>query len=73
MTKEEKKEIREIMKEVIDEKIKPICNQLNKMQEDIEELKEYAKVTREVTNELGKWVELNATPSNPYPTDKAII
>lgn len=73
MTKEDLQQFRELMNEVIDEKIKPINDRLDKMQEDIEEIKEYAKVTREVTNEIGNWVELNATPSNPYPRNKTAI
>lgn len=57
----------------MDERLDKIEKQNTKMSDDIEELKEYAKITREVTNEIGKWVELNATPGNPYPTDKTAV
>lgn len=53
--------------------ISNIKEDIEVMKNDIEEIKIEAKITREVTNEIGKWVELNATPNNPYPTDKTAV
>ena len=75
MTKEEI----QLLSELIDKKLDPINDRLEKLEvqmieikEDITEIKEDAKITRVTVNEIGKWVELNSTSSNPFPVDKAI-
>ncbi len=86
LNKEDLVLIRDLMNEVIDEKLEPIKkdiadmkddianmkDDIANMKDDIEIIKEDVEITRVTTNEIGKWVEANATPSNPYPVDKAI-
>lgn len=61
MTKDELEQIRQLIRE-----------EISSMKDDIAQIKEDAKITRVTVNEIGKWVELNSTSSNPYPIDKAI-
>lgn len=73
------KEDMQLLSQLMDEKLKPLKkdiadmkDDIANMKDDIEIIKEDVEITRVTTNEIGKWVEANATPSNPYPVDKAI-
>ena len=69
MTKEDLQQLSEL----IDKKLEPINKRLDNIEEQIAEIKEDTEETRGTVNEIGKWVELNATPSNPYPVDMKAI
>ena len=45
------------MSQMMDEKLAPINNRLEKIENDIEELKENTEVTRVATNTLVAWAE----------------
>ena len=73
MTNEEIKQIREMMKEVVSEEIKPINKRLDNMQEQLDEIKENTEITREVLNEVVKWIDYNFRDDYPFPVKKQII
>ena len=70
---EEIKQIREMMKEVVSEEIKPINKRLDNMQEQLDEIKENTEITREVLNEVVKWIDYNFRDDYPFPVKKQII
>lgn len=70
MTKEDLQQLSDL----IDKKLEPINNRLDKIEDDIAAIKEDTKITRAATNELVKWVEVNADEkSNPFPVDRKIV
>ncbi len=73
MTNEEMKQIREMMKEVVSEQIEPINERLDNMQEQLDEIKENTEITRDVLNEVVKWIDSNFRDDYPFPVEKQII
>lgn len=51
------KELLQAISQIMDEKLTPINKSLEKIENDIEELKEDSKVTRAATNTLVAWAE----------------
>ena len=51
------KELLQAISQIMDEKLTPINKRLEKIENDIEELKEESKVTRAATNTLVAWAE----------------
>ena len=51
------KELLQAISQIMDEKLTPINKRLEKIENDIEELKEDSKVTRAATNTLVAWAE----------------
>lgn len=52
--------------QLMDLKLKPINEQLNKMQDDIEILKDDSKVARNAVNNLLDWAEDASIQVNPF-------
>lgn len=50
-----------------------IETRLDNIEEDIEIIKEDAQITREVTNNIGEWVDYYFHEDKPYPIDKEEI
>lgn len=73
MTNEEMKQIREIMKEVVSEELETINERLDNMQEQLDEIKENTEITRDVLNEVVKWIDCNFRDDYPFPVEKQII
>ena len=87
MTKEDLQQFREMMSEIIDEKLQPINNRLVNIEEqmtdmkeqiadmktDIEEIKEDGKITRVATNEVVKWIEMHSDNDDPFPVKQQAI
>lgn len=75
------KEDIQLLSQLIDEKLEPMNNRLDKMdnrldkiEERLEAIEENTEITRAATNELVKWVEVNADEkSNPFPVDRKIV
>ncbi len=55
---------------IMDEKLKPVNDRLDKIEEDIEEIKENTEITRAVTNEIVEWIDYNFRDEYPFPVDK---
>lgn len=51
------KELLQAISQIMDEKLTPINKRLEKIENDIEELKENTEVTRAATNTLVAWAE----------------
>ena len=52
----------------IEDRLGKVENEIVVIKNDISEIKREATITREVVNEIGKWVEANSDKySNPYP------
>ncbi len=66
MTNEEMKQIREMMKEVVSEELQPI-------KERLEVIEENTEITRDVLNEVVKWIDSNFRDDYPFPVEKQII
>ena len=73
MTKEEMIQIREMMKEVVSEEIEPINERLDNMQDQLYEIKENTEITRDVLNEVVKWIDSNFRDEYPFHVEKQII
>lgn len=84
MTKEDLEQIRALMRE----EIKPINDRLDKMdirldkiedrldnvEDQIAEIKQDTEITRAATNEIIKWIEVNADEkTNPFPIKKVAL
>ncbi len=50
-----------------------IETRLDNIEEDIEIIKEDAQITREVTNNIGEWIDYYFHEDKPYPIDKEEI
>ena len=66
MTNEEMKQIREMMKELVSEELQPI-------KERLEVIEENTEITRDVLNEVVKWIDSNFRDDYPFPVEKQII
>ena len=73
MTKEEMLQIREMMKEVVSKELEPINERLDNMQEQLDEIKENTEITRDVLNEVVKWIDTNFRDEYPFPVEKQVI
>ena len=73
MTKEEMVQIREMMKEVVSEELEPINAHLDNIQDQLDEIKENTEITRDVLNEVVKWIDSNFRNDYPFPIEKQII
>ena len=73
MTKEEMLQIREMMKEVVSEELEPINAHLDNIQDQLDEIKENTEITRDVLNEVVKWIDSNFRNDYPFPIEKQII
>ena len=73
MTKEEMVQIREMMKEVVSEELEPINAHLDNIQDQLDEIKENTEITRDVLNEVAKWIDSNFRDDYPLPVEKQII
>lgn len=68
MTNEEMQAIRAI----IQEELKPISERLDRIQEDVGQIREDAEITRGAVNALGEWAENVAViTAVTYPVKKA--
>ncbi len=57
----------------VDSRLDKIETRLDNIEEDIEIIKEDAQITREVTNNIGEWVDYYFHEDKPYPIDKEEI
>lgn len=77
MTKEDLEQIKALMREEIkpiNERLDKMDSRLDKIEERLEVIEENTEITRTATNELVKWVEVNADEkSNPFPVDRKIV
>lgn len=73
MTNEELKQLREMIKEVVSEELGPINERLDNIQEQLDEIKENTEITRDVLNEVVKWIDNNFRDDYPFPVEKQII
>lgn len=74
------KEDLQLLSGLMDEKLKPINerldnmdNRLDNMQEQLDEIKENTEITRDVLNEVVKWIDSNFRDDYPFPVEKQII
>ncbi len=59
-----------LLSDLMDEKLKPVNERLDKIEDDIEEIKENTEITRAVTNEIVEWIDYNFRDQYPFPVDK---
>lgn len=57
LTQEDMKALQTMMETVIDKKLEPINARLDRIEEDLAEVRENAEITRGATNYLVEWVE----------------
>lgn len=69
LTKEDLK----LLSGLMEEKLKPINERLDNMQEQLDEIKENTEITRDVLNEVVKWIDSNFRDDYPFPVEKQII
>lgn len=62
LTKEDIKLLSQFMDEKLDQKLKPI-------KEELSEIKENTEITRSVLNEVVKWIDVNFREDYPFPTE----
>lgn len=67
------KEDLQLLSGLMDEKLKPINERLDNMQEQLDEIKENTEITRDVLNEVVKWIDSNFRDDYPFPVEKQII
>ena len=64
------KEDLQAIKIIIKEEIEPINKRLDKIENDIEEIKEHAEITRETTNDIVEWIDTYWRDNDrPFPVD----
>lgn len=70
LTKEDLQAIAELM----DGKLQPVNERLDKIENDIAEIKEDTEITREVTNEIVEWIDAYWRDNGrPFPVEKEAI
>ena len=57
----------------VDQRLDNMDQRLDRMEEDIAIIKEDGQITREVTNDIGEWVDYYFHEDKPYPIDKEEI
>ncbi len=57
----------------VDQRLDKVDQRLDRMEEDIAIIKEDGQITREVTNDIGEWVDYYFHEDKPYPIDKEEI
>ena len=62
LTKEDIQLISQLLDEKFDEKLKPINERLDAIEENTE-------ITRSVLNEVVKWIDVNFRDDYPFPTE----
>ena len=62
LTKEDIQLISQLLDEKFDEKLKPINERLDTIEENTE-------ITRSVLNEVVKWIDVNFRDDYPFPTE----
>lgn len=62
LTKEDIQLISQLLDEKFDEKLKPINERLDAIEENTE-------ITRSVLNEVVKWIDVNFREDYPFPTE----
>lgn len=62
LTKEDIQLLSQLMDEKLDQKLKPI-------KEELSEIKENTEITRSVLNEVVKWIDVNFREDYPFPTE----
>lgn len=62
LSKEDLQLLSQLMDEKLDEKLKPI-------KEELSEIKENTEITRSVLNEVVKWIDVNFRDDYPFPTE----
>lgn len=67
------KEDLQLLSGLMDEKLKPINERLDNMQEQLDEIKENTEITRDVLNEVVKWIDSNFRDDYPFPVEKQVI
>lgn len=67
------KEDLQLLSGLMDEKLNPINERLDNMQEQLDEIKENTEITRDVLNEVVKWIDSNFRDDYPFPVEKQII
>lgn len=81
------KEDLQLLSGLMDEKLKPINERLDNMQDhfdnmqdhldnmqdQLDEIKENTEITRDVLNEVVKWIDSNFRDDYPFPVEKQII
>ena len=67
------KEDIQLLSGLMDEKLKPINERLDNMQDQLDEIKENTEITRDVLNEVAKWIDSNFRDDYPLPVEKQII
>ena len=60
----------QMIADLMDTKLKPINDRLDKIEDDIEEIKENTEITRAVTNEIVDWIDYNFRDEYPFPVEK---
>ena len=67
------KEDIQLLSGLMDEKLTPINERLDNMQDQLDEIKENTEITRDVLNEVAKWIDSNFRDDYPLPVEKQII
>lgn len=62
LTKEDIQLLSQLMDEKLDQKLKPI-------KEELSEIKENTEITRSVLIEVVKWIDVNFREDYPFPTE----
>ncbi len=66
------KEDIQLLSGLMDEKLKPIQQDISEMKEDIEFIKEDMREVRTTVEEICKWIDLNFDYKYPFPIDKNV-
>ena len=52
--------------------IEPINKRLDNIEERLEAIEENTAITRDVTNQIVEWIDVNFRHEYPFPVDKAV-
>lgn len=73
LTKEDIQMLSQLMDEKFDEKLKPIYEHLDKVDERLDAIEENTEVTRDVLNSVVEWIDIYFRKEYPFPADKKSI
>ncbi len=79
LTAEDLKAISQIFDEKLDKRLEPlegeiksISDRLDDIEERLEAIEENTAITRDVTNQIVEWIDVNFRHEYPFPVDKAV-
>ena len=73
LTKEDLQLLSDMIDRKLDERLKPIQQDISRIKDDTDTLKEQMEIIKYSTNELIRWVDTNFRHQYPFPVDRDVV